>query len=150
MVEYAIKTDLEVKNGPIWVQIQVSSFTGDRETSPEITNEQVIEIENLIWEVIEGLKLGETPAEDPELPLEFAGEITERDLYCFKDQDIITSCFLRIPEDFMGVKILWNFAEELVAKFQDEMEDPFSVRNVEVVAQSWVEQHHPEIVDSGT
>lgn len=146
MVEYAIKTDLEIQNGPIWIQIEVSSFTGDRDTSPEITNEDLIEIENHIWEVVKSLKQGETPEEDPELPLEFTGEITERDLYCFADRDIVASCFLRLPEDFIGVKILWNFAQELVEKFQDDMRYPFSVRNVQVVAEGWVKQHHPEIV----
>lgn len=148
MVEYAIESDLEVKNGPIWSQVKVSSFTGDRDTSPEITNEDVIEIENIVWEVIKERRdpMGD-PEERPELPINFAGDITQRDVYCFKDRPIIASCFIRHNEDFMGVKILWDFAQELVDRVSDEMGEPYSVRNVEVVAESWVEQHHPEIVN---
>lgn len=141
-------TELEVKNGPIWTQIEVSTYTGDRKTSPEITPKDIIEIETLVWEVIEELRDPKTgPGDRPELPINFAGDISERDVYCFEDRDIVASCFVRHREDFIGTKILWNYSQELVDRFKEEMEEPFSVRNVKVVAQSWVEQHHPEIVD---
>lgn len=148
MVEYAVETDLEVKNGPIWTQVEVSSFTGDRETSPEITREDIVEIENIVWEVVERNRDPMTGPEDrPELPLNFTGDITQRDIYCFMDRDIVASCFIKHKEDFIGVKILWNFAQELVDEVKSQMGEPYSVRNVQVVAESWVEQHHPEIVD---
>lgn len=148
MVEVAIRSEKEVKNGPIWTQIEVSTFTGDRETSPEITQQDVVDIEDNVWEVVKRLRDPKEGLEKrPDLPLNFTGDITERDIFCFleEERDIVSSCFIRHNEDFIGIKILWNFSQELVDQIDENMEDPFSVRNVKVVSQSWVEQHHPEL-----
>lgn len=149
MAEYAIESDFEVKGGPIWTQVKVVAKDDGRFENPEITNEDVIEVENVVWGAIEEKRDPMTGPEDrPDEPINFVNDITQRDLYCFKERDRFASCFIRHREDFMSVKVLWGFTKFLQGEVERILSGRLVLRSVDVVATTWVEQHHPEIVEN--
>lgn len=142
MVDYEpVETDIEVRKGPIWTQLEVSTFTGERETSPDIKREEVDRVHKLTWDIVESMK-----TEGGRPYLDFAGDIQEHDIFCVKDRNIVMSCFIRHPEDTISIKILWELANNLKEYIDDNTEEHLHVRNLSVVSEEWVKQQHPEIV----
>lgn len=129
-------TDVEVRQGPIWTWLEVTTFEGSREESTFVTREHVNFVD---------IKVKEIMASEPvKERLDFAGELTERDIFCTKTSDLTVACFIRHPEDFISIR----FLDEIIDNFQGEINPhkDLTVRDYRVVSEEFVKQKHPELV----
>lgn len=140
MAEYKesepIETGIEITNGPIWTLAILSSYNGNREASPEVHQGDVQKFQSMVWDMVRVHKH----------QMDFAGDIQEHDVFVLKESDILVEAYIRIPEDMVSVKTLWDFTEALQKTVKSGFKDPFSLRRVDIVSESYVEQQYPELV----
>lgn len=127
---------VEVRNGPIWTWLEVTTFTGDREDSPKVTQEHKDFVDHEVKRIMTSDEVKER--------LEFAGEINEFDIFCEASSDLTISCFIRHAEDFISIR----FLDEVIDVFQANIDahEDLTVRDYRVVSEEFVEQKHPELV----
>lgn len=129
-------TGVEVRNGPIWTWLEVTTFQGNREESPKVTREHEQFVDSEVKRIMALEEVSER--------LEFAGEINEFDIFCESSSDLTISCFIRHAEDFISITPL----DEVIDVFQANINahKDLTVRDYRVVSEEFVEQRQPEIV----
>jgi len=119
----------EIRQGPIWTWVEVTTFEGSREESETVTIDHVEFVDN----EIRNLFLSEPVKER----LEFAGEINDFDITCRKSSELTVSCFIRHTEDFISIPLLHDIVEPLQDRIN--VHQDLQVRDYRVVTTEFVE-----------
>jgi len=129
-------TGVSIEKGPIITKLEVTTFTGDRKNSPNVTQDHVDFVDSEVKRIITQPEVKER--------LDFAGELNEFDVFTFSETDITISSYIRHPEDILSIV----FLEELVDVFQANINSnkDLTVRSYDVVSREFVEQKHPVVL----
>lgn len=126
----------EIREGPIWTWLEVTTFQGSRDESPEVTSDHAQFVDEETKRIM--------TSEEVKERLEFVGDLNEFDIICSKSSDLTISCFIRHAEDFISIR----FLDEVIDVFQANIDShkDLKVRDYRVVSEEFVEQRHPEVV----
>lgn len=126
----------EVRHGPIWTWVEVTTYNGSREDSPLVTRDHVDFVDHELKDVFTS-----QPVQDR---LVFAGDLEEFDVFTSKASDLTVSTFVRHSEDFISIRLL----DEVIETIQDRVNShkDLTVRDYRVVSEEFVEQREPAIV----
>lgn len=129
-------TDVEIRNGPIFTKLTVTTFQGSREESPFIDRDHINFVDNEVKRIMTSTEVKER--------VDFAGELKEFDIFTFESTDLTIDSFIRHPEDMLSIVRL----EEIVDVFQANINphEDLTVRSFDVVSREFVEQKHPDII----
>lgn len=128
-------TGVEVRNGPIWTQIEATSYTGDRSNTPSVGREHVEYVDDTVKRIIMQDEVKER--------IEFSGTLRESDVFTDSYRDIVVTSFIRFPEDMISIRNLDEITDVLKPAI-DEHED-LSMRSHRIVTQEFVEDTDPVI-----
>lgn len=127
---------VEVRNGPIFTRLAVTTFTGNRDDSPRVTRDHVDFVDQEMKRLVTSEEIKEK--------LDFAGDIQEFDVFTFKASALNIECFIMHPEDLLPIRYLDQTID--VYKTNIDSHKDLTVRNYDVVSTEFVEQKHPEII----
>lgn len=126
----------EIRNGPIWTWVEVTTFAGADEESPEVTRKHVDFVDSQVKRMMTSAEVKER--------LDFAGDLKRSDIFCDSYGDLTVSCFIRHPEDFMSVRFLDEVIDVLQPNINQHKD--LTMRDYRVVTEDFVEDRDPLIV----
>jgi len=129
-------TGVEIREGPIWTWIEVTTYKGRRKNSSTVTREHVSYVESEVKRIL--------VSKDVKDRLDFAGELTENDIFCDSYTDLTISCFIRHPEDFMSIRLLDEVIDVLQPAINQH--EDLTMRDYRVVTEKFVQDKDPVIV----
>lgn len=120
----------EIKEGPIWTWVEVTTFAGSREESTDVTQEHINFVDNEVTKLF--------TSEEAKERLEFAGELNDFDIFTFKSSDLTISSYIRHSEDFISIPILNEFIDPLQAQINSHKD--LTVRDYRITTPEFVEE----------
>lgn len=129
-------TGVDIRNGPIVTKLETTTFTGDRDESPMVTEEHVDFVDNEMKRLV--------TSEEVKKRLDFAGDLQEFDVFTFRESSMVIETYIRHPEDMVPIRYLDETID--VYKTAIDSHKDLTVRSYDVVSREFIEQKHPEIL----
>ena len=128
-------TGIEVRGGPIWTSVEVTTFTGDRDTTPDVQQSHIEFVDSEVKQTMTSQPVQER--------VNFVGEFLASDVFTDSYTDITINSFLRFPEDMLSIRQLDEVTESLKGRIDDHVD--LTMRSHRVVSHGFVEQRDPAI-----